>query len=47
VLVLERLKEFDLSLLSQVLNKVEMPKSVIFISQFKETGSGKIDRSLN
>ena len=43
-LVLEGIESFDLSELSSVLSKIEMPKSVIYIPKFKETGSGKIER---
>ncbi len=44
VLILEGLKKFDLMGLNAVLSKIEMPKSAISVSKFKETGSGKIDR---
>jgi O-succinylbenzoic acid--CoA ligase len=43
-LVLEGIDSYDLSDLRTVLSKIEMPKSVIYIPKFKETGSGKVDR---
>lgn len=47
ILVLERLNEFDLASLKLTLTKIEMPKKVIFVPKFKETGSGKVDRLLS
>jgi O-succinylbenzoic acid--CoA ligase len=49
LLVLEGVKTFDLNVLTNLVTKIEMPKAVIYLSEFKETKSGKIDRvgSLN
>lgn len=44
VLVLEGIKDFNQDLLKANLSKIEMPKKVIYIEQFIETGSGKVDR---
>lgn len=44
ILVLEGIKNFELSKLEDILTKLEMPKGVIYKEDFKETGTGKIVR---
>lgn len=44
ILIVEGEWGIELALFSDALSKIEMPKEIFYIAEFKETGNGKVDR---